>query len=91
MATARRAEVDVNLGTVEAIEAILREAGVPVTRYYLRKTLGEMGRSTTPERLNRALDYLLRLELAFEGSKGIQWVASGNAGLRAAAATGRKL
>lgn len=80
-----------NLGTVEAIEAVLREAGAPVTRYYIRRTLADMGRSTTPERLNRALEYLVRLELAFEGSKGLQWTASGSPSLRSAAIHGRKL
>lgn len=87
----RASSVDVNLGTVEAVEAILRDAGVPVSRYFLRRKLAEQGRSTTPARLNRALSYLFRHELAIEGSKGVQWTHSGSVSLRRAALTGRRL
>lgn len=84
-------EVDVNLGTVEAIEAVLREAEGPVTRYYVRARLKEQGRSTTPARLNRALGYLFAHALAIEGSKGIQWTYSASASLRRASAIGKRL
>lgn len=85
------AGVDVNLATVEAVEAILRGAETPVTRYYVRRRLAEIGRGTTPARLNRALGYLVGHGLAVEGSKGLQWTSSGSASLRRAAATGRRL
>ncbi len=93
MAVSRAAEtgIDVNLGTVEAIEAILREAEGPVTRYYVRTHLKEQGRSTTSARLNRALGYLFSHSLAIEGSKGIQWTQSASASLRRAIATGKRL
>jgi hypothetical protein len=84
-------KVDVNLGTVEAIEAILRDAEGPVTRYYVRAHLKQEGRSTTPARLNRALGYLFAHALAIEGTKGIQWTHSGSASLRRAIATGKRL
>lgn len=90
-ATSSRAGIDVNLGTVEAIEAILRDAEGPVTRYYIRQALSEAGRATTPARLNRALGYLIGHALAFEGSKGIQWTRSGSESLRRAALLGRRL
>lgn len=87
----RASSVDVNLGTVEGVEEILRDAGVPVSRYFLRQRLAEQGRSTTPARLNRALSYLFRHELAIEGSKGVQWTFNPSAKLRRAIANGRRL
>lgn len=90
MATAS-ASVDVNLGTVEAVERVLQDAEGPVTRYYVRKRLSEMGRATTPARLERVLGYLFSHDLAIEGSKGIQWTRSGSDSLRRASVSGREL
>lgn len=90
-AAARARDVDVNLGSVEAVEGILREASVPVSRYFIRKALADEGRSTTPARLNRILVYLIAHDMAVEGSKGVQWTLSGSESLRRAAAQGRRL
>lgn len=91
MAASSAKTLDVNLGTVEAVEDILRAADGPVSRYYVRARLAERGRSTTPARLNRALGFLFAHALAIEGSKGIQWTYSGRPALRRAVALGRKL
>ncbi len=88
---AERPKVDVNLSTVERIEEILRETYEPMTRYRIHKRLAEMGASTTPARLNRALDYLNRREDIIEGSKGVQWTRSESASLARAKLLGRRL
>lgn len=83
--------VDVNLATVEAVESILDEVGIPVSRYFIRERLAAAGRSTTPARLNRILDYLFRHKMAYEGSKGIQWTFNTSENLQKAIAKGRRL
>jgi hypothetical protein len=83
--------VDVQLATVERVEAILRETGRPVSRNHIHERLRELHAGTTPARLNRALQYLYDHRMIVEGSKGIQWTFSGNAKLRRAAALGRRI
>jgi len=80
---------DVNLRTVEAVRDLLMKAGVPVSRNWLLERLARQGRATTRQRLNRAIDFFIKLEVAFEGSKGIQWTHSGSESLARARATGR--
>lgn len=84
-------EVDVNLATVEAIQAILEAAEAPVSRYYILKQLKAQGRSTVQPRLDRALDYFFRHKLAIEGSKGIQWTYNPGERLQRGIAKGRRL
>jgi len=84
-------QLDINLGTVKNVEKVLQEAGVPVTRYFIMKTLAETGQATTAPRLEIALEYLVARELAAEGEKGIQWVHSGSESLRRAIAIGRRV
>ena len=83
--------VDVTLSTAETVGELLARARAPVSRNWLLAQLQDRGRSTTRPRLNRALAFFLEMGLAVEGSKGIQWTYSRSMGLRAAAATGRKL
>ena len=83
--------VDVNVGTLRNVEEVLRGASVPVSRYYILQRLKESGRGTNQPRLNVAISYLVDHELAFEGERGLQWVQSGSASLRRAAATGRRV
>lgn len=85
------AEPDVNLGTLRNVEAVLRHASIPVSRYYLLKELERRNRGTTQSRLNVALKYLFDHEMALEGERGIQWTHSQSASLRRAVATGRRV
>jgi hypothetical protein len=82
---------DINLATVENIQALLQKAGVPVSRNWLLAELSKRGRTTSRPRLNRALDFFFGLGLAVEGSKGIQWTHSNSPSLQRARATGRRL
>ena len=84
-------EVDVNLHTVERIEAILRDAEGPVSRNYILAKLKETGGGTNSPRLNRALQYLYDHRMIVEGSKGVQWTQSGNPRLRRAAEAGSRV
>ncbi len=79
------------LFTVERIEAVLRKAGVPVSRAYLHARLSGQHAGTTPARLNRAVDYLVGHGMAVEGSKGIQWTANASPRLLYAAMYGKSL
>jgi len=81
---------DVNLGTVELVEGLLRKAGVPVSRNWILGQLERRGHSTTRARLNRALGYFFHLGVAVEGSKGVQWTHTDSESLRRAAALGRR-
>ncbi|MEK6975786.1 MAG: hypothetical protein AABY18_05540 [Candidatus Thermoplasmatota archaeon] len=83
--------LDVNLGTVRNVEAVLREASVPVSRYYILQRLKERGASTNHPRLELALAYLIEKQFVFEGSKGLQWVHSGSKSLARAALLGRRV
>lgn len=85
------ATVDVNLSTVENVEEILRQADLPVSRYYIHKRLKGSGHGTTAARLNRALAYLERMQCIVEGSKGIQWTRSDSPRLAWARAVGRRI
>lgn len=82
---------DVMLSTVERVQALLEEAQTPVSRNWLLEQLAEHGHTTTRQRLNRALNRFFQLELAVEGSEGIQWTHTTSESLRQAAATGREL
>lgn len=82
---------DIMLSTVERIQALLEQAETPVSRNWLLDQLAEHGHTTTRQRLNRALGHFFALELAVEGSKGIQWTHTTSQDLRRAAATGREL
>ncbi len=82
---------DVTLGTVERVQALLQEAETPVSRNWLLDQLSNHGHTTTRQRLNRALDHFFTLELAVEGSKGIQWTHNTSQSLHRARATGREL
>lgn len=86
----RRNGPDVTLGTAEEVRRLLIEAGVPVSRNWLLERLARRGHSTTRQRLNRAIDFFIKLEVAFEGSKGIQWTDSGSPSLARARAIGRE-
>jgi hypothetical protein len=83
--------VDVNLHTVERIEAILREADGPVSRNYILQKLKESGGGTNSPRLNRALQYLYDHRMIVEGSKGVQWTRSDSSRIRRAVALGKRL
>jgi hypothetical protein len=82
---------DVMLSTVERVQTLLQEAETPVSRNWLLDQLSEHGHTTTRQRLNRALNHFFMLELAVEGSEGIQWTHNTSESLRKAAATGREL
>ncbi len=83
--------VDVQVATLEGIEAVLQDAQGPVSRNYILANLKADGRGTTSPRLNRALGYLFRHGMAVEGSKGIQWTHSQSPSLARARAVGRRL
>lgn len=85
------ADPDVTLRTVERVQALLQGAEAPVSRNWLLDQLADHGHTTTRQRLNRALGYLFGLELAVEGSMGIQWTHTKSESLRRAQATGREL
>lgn len=82
---------DVNLSTVELVQALLEEAEEPVSRNWLLLRLQASGHTTVRPRLNRALQFFFRLGLAVEGSKGIQWTHTDSESLRHAVATGKRL
>lgn len=81
---------DVMLSTVERVQALLQDAQTPISRCQLLDRLADCGRTTTRQRLNRALEHFFVLELAVEGSKGIQWTHSTSESLRRALGTGRE-
>lgn len=83
--------IDVQLTTVERVEAILREASVPVSRGFIHHALEARKAGTTSARLNRALDYFFKRGMAVEGGKGIQWTFSQSASLKRARAIGRRV
>lgn len=83
--------VDVQVTTLERVEAVLRTAGVPVSRNFIHEKLKALHAGTTPARLNRALQYLYDHRMIVEGSKGIQWTFGGQEKLRRAAAIGRRI
>lgn len=83
--------LDVNLGTVRNVEAVLREASIPVSRYYILQRLKERGCSTNQPRLELALKYLIEKEFVFEGSKGLQWTAADTEKLRRAVALSKRV
>jgi len=88
---ARKPTVDVALRTVEAVRRLLERSPVPVSRNWLLEKLASSGRSTTRQRLNRALSFFFDLGLAVEGSKGIQWTHVESPSLQAAVAHGRRM
>ncbi len=53
--------------------SLLAEASDPVSRNWLLGRLKDLGHTTSRARLNRALRFCFNLELAVEGSKGVQW------------------
>lgn len=77
--------------TVERVHALLEAAESPVRRNWLLDRLSEYGHTTTRKRLDRALDRFFALELAVEGSEGIQWTHSTSESLQRARATSREL
>ena len=82
---------DVNLATVEVIQALLEEAETPVSRNWLLERLRESGHSTTRPRLNRTLNHFFHLSLAVEGSKGVQWTHNMSPSLLYPIAKGKRL
>lgn len=92
MAIARTSpRVDVTLGTTELVMSLLQEAGDPVSRNWLLQRLKDSGHTTSRARLNRALAFCLELELAVEGSKGIQWTHSTSPSLLRSLSRGRRI
>jgi len=87
----RRRDVDVTLRTVEAVRRLLERSPLPVSRNWLLARLSAASRTTTRQRLNRALSFFFDLGLAIEGTKGVQWTHSDSESLRQAVATGRQL
>jgi hypothetical protein len=83
--------IDVNLSTAELVQSLLEVAGIPVSRNWLLSQLKERGHSTSRPRLNRVLTHYLKLGLAVEGSKGVQWTHNTSPKLLYAIATGKKL
>lgn len=83
--------VDVNLSTAEFVQSLLEREGIPVSRNWLLARLKESGHSTSRPRLNRVLNHYLKLGLAVEGSKGVQWTHNLSPQLLHAIATGRRL
>ncbi|MEK6975090.1 MAG: hypothetical protein AABY18_01955 [Candidatus Thermoplasmatota archaeon] len=59
--------------TLRTVEGVLRKAAVPMTRYQIRKALGNSIGQTT---LDEALDYLADHDLVYdEGSGGqVLWI-----------------
>ena len=86
-----RPAIDVQLHTVEKVEAILREKGEPMKRARLHEALRKQGAGTTPARLNRVLQYLYDHHMIVEGSKGVQWTHNDSPSLAYAAAFGRSM
>lgn len=86
-----RPKIDVQLFTVEKVEAILREKGEPMKRARLHEALRKQGAGTTPARLNRILQYLYDHHMIVEGSKGVQWTWSDNPRLEYGMAFGRSM
>jgi hypothetical protein len=85
------AKIDVNLSTVELVQSILEDEGIPVSRNWILAKLKQEGHSTTRPRLNRILNHYFRLGLAVEGSKGVQWTHNSSPQLLYAIATGKRL
>lgn len=79
------------LSTAERVRALLEGAETPVRRDWLLERLAEHGHPTTRQRLDRALEHFFDLELAVEGSEGIEWTHSTSESLQRARATGREL
>lgn len=83
--------VDVNLSTVEAVMDVLkRHRSRPVSRNFILAQLAKRGKSTTRQRLNRALEFLFETRWVMEGSKGVQWCHSDSPSLQDAILHGRR-
>jgi len=91
VALPKRPKVDVQLYTVEKVESILREVGIPVSRQWILDKLRAEDAGTTRQRLNRALEYLFRHEMVVEGSKGVQWTKYEGSSADRARLFGRRL
>jgi len=82
---------DVPLGTTEVVMSILQEAGDPVSRDWILRQLKDSGHTTTPARLNRALEFCFEHGLAIEGSRGVQWTHTTSPSLLRTLAKGKRL
>lgn len=59
--------------TLRTVEKVLKDAAVPVTRYHIRKELGNSINQTT---LDEALDYLAEHDLVYDEGPGgkVVWI-----------------
>lgn len=81
---------DVNLGTVELVEGLLRKAGVPVKPELDPRAARAKGPLHHSSTLEPRPQYFFHLGVAVEGSKGVQWTHTDSESLRRAAALGRR-
>jgi len=88
---ARNPPLDVSLRTVEVVRRLLERSRIPVSRYWLLDRLRAAGHPTTPPRLDRALSFFFDLDLAVEGSQGIQWTHARSPSLQHAVFLGRQV
>ena len=77
------------LYTLQEVERVLREAGVPISLNEIKRRLP--AKSVKHDKIRLAVDYLDRLGLVIQGSKGVQWVPSASPKLAEAIRKGRRL
>lgn len=70
-----------NLSTVLAVEKVLKESGVPLSKNEIKRRLGA---GIMHQTLNVVIDYLEDRGLVYVGPKGVLWVYNPNKKLRKA-------
>jgi len=70
-----------NLSTVLAVEKVLRESGVPLSKNEIKRRLGA---GIMHQTLNVVIDYLEERGLVYVSQKGVLWIYNPNRKLRKA-------
>ena len=70
-----------NLSTVLAVEKVLRESGIPLSKNEIKRRLGA---GIMHQTLNVVIDYLEDRGLVYVGPKGVLWIYNPNRKLRKA-------
>jgi len=70
-----------NLSTVLAVEKVLRESGVPLSKNEIKRRLGA---GIMHQTLNVVIDYLEERGLVYVGPKGVLWIYNPNKKLKKA-------
>jgi hypothetical protein len=77
------------LYTLHEVERVLREADEPISLNEVKRRLP--AKSVKHDKVRMAVDYLGRLGLVVQGTKGVQWTAARSSKLSHAAREGKRL